>query len=54
MLRIGEFAWLGNVTVETLQHYDRIGLLKPADVTRLQGIALTRSNSCPGSTGFLR
>ncbi len=30
MLKIGEFAWLGQVTVETLRHYDRIGLLKPA------------------------
>ena len=29
MLRIGEFAWLSQVTVETLRHYDRIGLLKP-------------------------
>jgi DNA-binding transcriptional MerR regulator len=30
VLKIGEFAWLGQVTVETLRHYDRIGLLKPA------------------------
>jgi len=30
LLKIGEFAWLGQVTVETLRHYDRIGLLKPA------------------------
>lgn len=30
MLKIGEFAWLGQVTVETLRHYDRLGLLKPA------------------------
>src|SRR6185503_4882018 len=30
MLKIGEFAWLSQVTVETLRHYDRIGLLKPA------------------------
>ncbi|HML25033.1 MAG TPA: MerR family transcriptional regulator [Aggregatilinea sp.] len=29
MLKIGEFAWLGQVTVETLRHYDRLGLLKP-------------------------
>ena len=29
MLKIGEFAWLSQVTVETLRHYDRIGLLKP-------------------------
>ena len=30
MLKIGEFAWLGQVTVEMLRHYDRLGLLKPA------------------------
>ena len=30
MLKIGEFAWLGQVTVETLRHYDRVSLLKPA------------------------
>jgi len=30
LIKIGEFAWLGQVTVETLRHYDRIGLLKPA------------------------
>jgi DNA-binding transcriptional MerR regulator len=29
MLKIGEFAWLGQVTVETLRHYDRVGLFKP-------------------------
>jgi len=29
MLKIGEFAWLAQVTVETLRHYDRLGLLKP-------------------------
>lgn len=29
---IGEFATLGNTTVETLRHYDKLGLLKPAFV----------------------
>jgi DNA-binding transcriptional MerR regulator len=29
LLKIGEFAWLGQVTVETLRHYDRLGLFKP-------------------------
>jgi DNA-binding transcriptional MerR regulator/predicted transcriptional regulator YdeE len=37
MLRIGEFAWLSQVTVETLRHYDRLGLLKPADLDRFTG-----------------
>ena len=30
MLRIQEFAKLANVTVRTLHHYDRLGLLSPA------------------------
>jgi DNA-binding transcriptional MerR regulator len=29
MLKIGAFAWLSRVSVETLRHYDRIGLLRP-------------------------
>jgi DNA-binding transcriptional MerR regulator len=32
MLKIGEFAELGQVTVKTLHHYDTLGLLKPAHV----------------------
>ncbi len=35
MLKIGEFAWLGQVTVETLRYYDRLGLLKPAHLDPL-------------------
>ncbi|MBI5961659.1 MAG: MerR family transcriptional regulator [Chloroflexi bacterium] len=35
MLKIGEFAWLGQVTVETLRHYDRLGLLIPAHLDPL-------------------
>lgn len=34
MLRIGEFAWLSQVTVETLRHYARIGLLEPVRIDR--------------------
>jgi len=37
MLRIGEFAWLAQVTVETLRHYDRLGLLKPDHLDRFTG-----------------
>ena len=37
MLRIGEFAWLSQVTVETLRHYDKIGLLKPVQTDRFTG-----------------
>jgi DNA-binding transcriptional MerR regulator len=34
MLRIGEFSRLSQVTVNTLRHYDDIGLLKPAQIDR--------------------
>ena len=37
MLKIGEFAWLSQVTVETLRHYDRIDLLKPVHLDRFTG-----------------
>jgi DNA-binding transcriptional MerR regulator len=37
MLAIGEFAWLGQVTIETLRHYDRMGLLKPVFVDPFTG-----------------
>jgi DNA-binding transcriptional MerR regulator len=37
MLKIGEFAWLSQVTVETLRHYDRIDLLKPIHLDRFTG-----------------
>jgi len=32
MLKIGEFARLGRVTVKALRHYDALGLLRPAEV----------------------
>jgi len=32
MLKIGEFSRLSQVTINTLHHYDEIGLLKPAQV----------------------
>ena len=37
MLKIGEFAWLSQVTVETLRHYDRLGLLKPIHLDQFTG-----------------
>jgi DNA-binding transcriptional MerR regulator len=37
MLKIGEFAWLSQVTVETLRYYDRIGLLKPIHLDQFTG-----------------
>jgi DNA-binding transcriptional MerR regulator len=37
MLRIGDFARLGRVTVKALRHYDEQGLLHPAEVDRDTG-----------------
>ena len=33
IVKIGEFAKISGVTVKTLLHYDKIGLLKPGDKT---------------------
>lgn len=37
MIRIGDFARLGQVSVVTLRHYDEIGLLKPVQVDSFTG-----------------
>ncbi|MEO8539327.1 MAG: MerR family transcriptional regulator [bacterium] len=37
MLRIGDFARLGQVTVATLRHYDELGLMRPARVDDATG-----------------
>ena len=37
MLQIGEFSRICQVSVKTLHHYDRIGLLAPARVDVLTG-----------------
>ena len=37
MFNIGEFSKLGRVTVDTLRHYDALGLLKPAKVDPFTG-----------------
>lgn len=37
MYQIGEFSKICQVSVKTLRHYDRIGLLKPAEVDRFTG-----------------
>lgn len=36
-LKIGDFARLGQVTVQTLRHYDDLGLLKPSEVDAFNG-----------------
>ena len=37
MLQIGEFSRICQVSVKTLHHYDKIGLLAPAEVDRVTG-----------------
>jgi DNA-binding transcriptional MerR regulator len=37
MFKIGEFSRLGKVTIDTLRHYDTLGLLKPAKVDLFTG-----------------
>lgn len=37
MFKIGEFSRIGQVTVDTLRHYDALGLLKPAHVDPFTG-----------------
>ena len=37
MFRIGEFSRIGCVTIDTLRHYDTLGLLKPAKVDPFTG-----------------
>lgn len=37
MFSIGEFSKLGRVTIETLRHYDALGLLRPAKVDPFTG-----------------
>ena len=37
MLQIGEFSQICQVSVKTLRHYDKIGLLVPAEVDRFTG-----------------
>src|SRR5688572_2541945 len=43
MLRIGDFARLGRVTVKALRHYDEEGLLHPAEVDRNTGYRFYRA-----------
>jgi DNA-binding transcriptional MerR regulator len=37
MFKIGEFSRIGSVTIDTLRHYDALGLLKPAKVDPFTG-----------------
>jgi len=44
MLKIGEFSKLTHVTVKTLRHYDKVGLLKAAWINRYNGYRYYRLN----------
>lgn len=37
MLKIGDFSRLGQVSIDTLRHYDSLGLLKPSEVDSTSG-----------------
>jgi DNA-binding transcriptional MerR regulator len=37
VIKIGDFARLGQISVVTLRHYDDVGLLKPVDVDNMTG-----------------
>ncbi len=43
MLQIGEFSRVCQVSVKTLHHYDKIGLLNPAEVDRFTGYRYYRT-----------
>jgi predicted transcriptional regulator YdeE len=47
MLKIGEFAQQTEVSVKTLHHYDRLGLLKPAWKDRFSGYRYYRADQVP-------
>ena len=47
MFKIGEFSKLSHVTVKTLRYYDRIGLLKPAEVDRFTNYRYYSANQLP-------
>ena len=45
--KIGEFSRLGRVTVRTLRHYEKIGLLKPGN----SGTAIAKVQHCDTPDG---
>lgn len=47
MFRIGEFSRLGRVPIDTLRHYDALGLLKPAKVDRTTGYRYYSARQLP-------
>jgi effector-binding domain-containing protein len=47
MFKIGEFSRFSQVTVKTLRHYDKLGLLKPAKVDRFTGYRYYSASQLP-------
>jgi effector-binding domain-containing protein len=47
MFKIGEFSKLSQVTVKTLRYYDKIGLLKPAEVDRFTSYRYYSADQLP-------
>ena len=54
MLTIGIFAQVGQVTVQALRHYDRLGLLKPGRVDKFTNYRYYSLTSCQGCIASLR
>ena len=47
MIKIGDFSRMGFVTVQTLRHYDEIGLLKPVKVDQFTGYRYYSADQLP-------
>jgi effector-binding domain-containing protein len=47
MFKIGEFSRLSQVTVKTLRYYDKLGLLKPAEVDRFTSYRYYSASQLP-------
>ena len=47
MFKIGEFSRFSQVTVKTLRYYDKIGLLRPAEVDRFTGYRYYSASQLP-------
>ncbi|MCP4536218.1 MAG: MerR family transcriptional regulator [Chloroflexi bacterium] len=47
MLKIGQFSRFSHVTVKTLRYYDKIGLLKPAEIDRFTGYRYYSASQLP-------
>jgi effector-binding domain-containing protein len=47
MFKIGQFSRFSQVTVKTLRYYDKIGLLKPAEIDRFTGYRYYSASQLP-------